>query len=132
MPTWEEWTDDILAVMDGAGSSRTAIMAADDAGPTAILFAAMHPEKVNSLVLVNTSARYLVGDDYPIGASPEQVDALVATMATQWGSPNLTRTTSPSLSEDPEEIRLRAMVTRVGSPDRRTRRSRIPEIPNSG
>jgi pimeloyl-ACP methyl ester carboxylesterase len=56
-------------------------MAADDAGPTAILFAAMHPEKVSSLVLVNTSARYLVGDDYPIGASPEQVDALVAIMA---------------------------------------------------
>lgn len=118
MPTWEEWTEDILAVMDGAGSSRTAIMAADDAGPTAILFAAMHPEMVSSLVLVNTSARYLVGDDYPIGASPEQVDALVAMMATEWGSPNLARITSPSLSDDPENIRLRSMASRSSATPR--------------
>jgi hypothetical protein len=31
MPTWEEWTEDILAVMDGAGSKRTAIVASGDA-----------------------------------------------------------------------------------------------------
>jgi class 3 adenylate cyclase len=118
MPTWEEWTEDILAVMEGAESKRTVIMAADDAGPTAILFAAMHPEMVSSLVLVNTSARYLVCDDYPIGASPEEVDALVAMMATEWGSPNMARITSPSLSDDPENIRLRSMALRSSATPR--------------
>jgi hypothetical protein len=42
----------------------------------------------------------------------------VAIMATQWGSPNLTRITSPSLSEDPENMGLRAMATRASAPPR--------------
>jgi class 3 adenylate cyclase len=118
MPTWEEWTEDIVAVMDGAGSKRTAIVASGDAGPTAMLFSAIHPEMVGSLVLVNTSARYLVGDDYPIGASPEEVDALVELIATEWGSPNMARLTSPSLSDDPENLRLRSMALRSSATPR--------------
>ena len=37
MPTWEEWTEDIAAVLDAAGSKRTAILATLEAGPIAIL-----------------------------------------------------------------------------------------------
>lgn len=118
MPTWEGWTEDILAVMDGVGSKQTAILAAGDAGPTAILFSAMHPELVSALVLVNTSARYTVGDDYPMGASPEEVDAIVELIATEWGSPNLTRIISPSVSDDPEAVRLRSMVNRSSATPR--------------
>jgi len=43
MPTWEEWTEDILAVLDAVGSKRAAILATLDAGPIAVLFTAMHP-----------------------------------------------------------------------------------------
>jgi pimeloyl-ACP methyl ester carboxylesterase len=50
MPTWEEWTEDILAVLDVAESQRTAIFATSDAGPLAMLFAAAHPERVSALV----------------------------------------------------------------------------------
>ena len=46
IPTWEEWTEDVRAVLDAAGSTRTAIFASGDAGPIAMLFAAMHPERV--------------------------------------------------------------------------------------
>jgi hypothetical protein len=70
VPTWEEWTEDVRAVLDAAGSTRTAIFASGDAGPIAMLFAAMHPERVGALVLFNTTARYLVADDYPIGVAP--------------------------------------------------------------
>lgn len=118
MPTWEEWTEDILAVVDGAGSKRTAILAAGDAGPTAILFCAMHPEMVGALVLVNTTARYMVGDDYPIGASPEEVDAFVELVASEWGSPDLTRIISPSISGDLEAVRLRSMANRSSATPR--------------
>jgi class 3 adenylate cyclase len=118
LPTWEEWTEDILAVMDGAGSKRAAIVATGDAGPTAIVFSAMHPEMVASLVLVNTSARYLVANDYPIGASPKEVEAIVGLIATEWGSPNMARITSPSLSDEPENIRLRSMVLRSSATPR--------------
>jgi len=118
VPTWEEWTEDILAVVDSAGSKRTAILAAGDAGPTAVLFAAMHPERVGALVLVNTSARYMAGYDYPIGASSEEVDAIVELMATGWGTPELTRMISPSISHEPETVRLRAMVNRSAATPR--------------
>ena len=56
-PTWEEWTQDVRAVLDAAGSNRTAIVAAGDAGPIAILFAAMNPGRVSALVLFNSSSR---------------------------------------------------------------------------
>jgi len=104
IPTWEEWTEDIVAVLNAAGSKRTAILAATDAGPVAILFAATHPEMVSALVLLNTSSRYLEADDYPIGASPDFVDAFVELLATQWGTPELTRLLVPSMAEDAEYI----------------------------
>ena len=59
IPTWEEWTEDIVAVLGAAGSKRAAVLAATDSGPIAILLAAMRPELVSALVLFNTTARYL-------------------------------------------------------------------------
>jgi len=61
IPTWEEWTEDLIAVLDAVGSERAAILASLDAGPIAILFAAMHPERVSALILLNTAARYSAG-----------------------------------------------------------------------
>ena len=51
------------------GRTRTAIYAALDAGPIAMMFAALQPERVSALILANTSPRYLEADDYPIGVS---------------------------------------------------------------
>jgi len=100
MPTAEDWTEDIVAVLDAVGSKRTAILASLDAGPIAILYAAMHPEMVSALVLVNTAARYMEADDYPIGASPEVVDWIVELMATAWATPEIFRLTNPGISAD--------------------------------
>src|ERR1700690_2167536 len=33
MPTWEDWTEDIVAVLDAVGSKRTALFASLDPGP---------------------------------------------------------------------------------------------------
>jgi len=90
IPSVEEWTEDICAVLDAAGADQVAIIAAVDAGPIAMLFAALHPERVRSLVLLNTSARYLVDRDYPIGASRQDVDALVEVVASTWGTAGFT------------------------------------------
>jgi pimeloyl-ACP methyl ester carboxylesterase len=51
MPTWEEWTEDIVAVLNATRSRHAAILATLDAGPIAILYAAMHPEAVSALIL---------------------------------------------------------------------------------
>jgi pimeloyl-ACP methyl ester carboxylesterase len=46
MPTWEEWADDVRAVLDAAQSERTVVFAENDGGPTGLLFTAMQPERV--------------------------------------------------------------------------------------
>ncbi len=87
IPTWEEWTEDIESVLNEVGSEQSSILAAVDGGPIAVLYAATHPERVDSLVLCNTSARYLVADDYPIGFTPEALDFVVEFIRTHWGTP---------------------------------------------
>jgi pimeloyl-ACP methyl ester carboxylesterase len=51
LPTWEEWTEDLRAVLDAVGSERAAIYAELDAGPVGMIFAATHPERTSALVL---------------------------------------------------------------------------------
>jgi pimeloyl-ACP methyl ester carboxylesterase len=51
LPSWEEFADDALAVLDAVGSERTVLLGPNDAGPTAILFAATRPERTRSLIL---------------------------------------------------------------------------------
>ncbi len=118
IPTWEEWTEDLAAVLEATESKGASILAATDAGPLAILFAAMHPEMVNALILLNTSSRWLEADDYPIGASSEEVDALVETFATSWGTLDLTRLFLPSMASDSEAIRHLARVIRSSATPR--------------
>ena len=60
VPTLEEWTEDIAAVLDAAGSEHAAMLANLDTGPIAILYTATHPERIRSLILLNTFARLLV------------------------------------------------------------------------
>jgi class 3 adenylate cyclase len=87
IPTWEEWTEDIQSVLNAVGSEQTSILATVDAGPIAILYAAAHPERVDSLVLFNATARYLIADDYPIGVTPEALDFVIEFLQAHWGTP---------------------------------------------
>ena len=56
MPTWEEWADDVRAVLDAARSERAVVLAEADGGPTGLLFTAMQPERVSALILANPTA----------------------------------------------------------------------------
>ncbi len=107
IPTWEEWTEDIESVLDAVGSERASILSTVDGGPIAVLYAAAHPERVESLVLCNTTARYLVADDYPIGFTPEALDFVVDFVRTHWGTPDFLSAAGAD-AEDP--IRLEALA----------------------
>ena len=117
-PTWEDWTEDVRAVLDAVGSQRAAVMAVQDTGPMAILFAATQPERVSALVLVNTWACVLRDDDYPFGTSLAAVDAFVGGVEQMWGTPELMRAIWPSRADDEEFIRLAARNLRSSASPR--------------
>jgi len=115
IPTWEALTEDITAVLDAAGSRRTAILAMLETGPIAILFAAMHPERVSSLILLTTTARYSSAPDYPIGVSPNAIEDLMELLIQTWGTEDLTQLAIPSR---PEAHKQMAMVQRASATPR--------------
>jgi pimeloyl-ACP methyl ester carboxylesterase len=87
LPTWEEWADDALAVLDAVGSDRAAVLGHADGGPVTALFAATHPERTTALVLADSWARSLRAPDYPWGhldaAAAPKVEAI---LAAKWGT----------------------------------------------
>jgi class 3 adenylate cyclase len=111
IPTWEEWTEDIDAVLDAVGSKQTAIFASREGGAISVLYTVAHPERVSALVLHNTAAKYLMADDYPIGASPEALDAVLEVMRTHWATPELSRLVLPD--DDPARVEISAKIRRA-------------------
>ena len=126
-PTWEEWSDDILAVMDAAGSDRATIVGVGDSGPMAILLAAHHPERVSSLVLVNTGARLTRGgDDYPWGMTSDDVERFLERSRKTWGTGGITDVFGPSVADDERYRQWWARFQRMGaSPGRAVRMARL-------
>ena len=93
---------DFEAVLDDIGADRAVLCGVSEGGPTAIAFAAAHPERVAGLVLINTFARSLWADDYPIGARAETLDEVNRRWVDGWGqdpSP-LVEWFAPSLTAD--------------------------------
>ena len=105
-------------VLDAVGAKLTDIVGVNEVGPIAILFAAMHSERVRSLILINTAARYVVADDYPIGVAPAALDAIIEMTATSWGSEDIARATSPNRIHDREFIKAVARMYRASATPR--------------
>jgi len=57
LPSLEERMDDVRAVMDAAGSERTALFGLSEGGPMSVLLTATYPERVSHLVLYGSYAR---------------------------------------------------------------------------
>ena len=112
-PTWEQWVEDAVAVLDAAGSRRAAVVASADAGPTGILFAATYPERTSSLVLVNSSARFLEAPDYRFGAGRAFTDEVIARTEASWGNDALVQNVVPSMADDPEYLAWWARYQRM-------------------
>ena len=126
-PTWEDWADDILAVMDAVGSDRATVIGVGDSGPMALLFAASHPERVASLVVVNTGARLTrEGDDYPWGLTEEGLERFLDRARKTWGTGGITDVFSPSAADDERYRQWWARYQRMGaSPGRAVKMAQL-------
>jgi len=118
-PTWEEWNQDLLAVLDAVGSSSAALYAEGEAGPMAMMFAASHPDRVSGLVLSNTSARYSIADDYPIGLTEAAVDMVATMVEANWGTPEGVAVLLPGVAkQSPADLAAVARISRAAATPR--------------
>jgi pimeloyl-ACP methyl ester carboxylesterase len=110
-----DWAEDLCAVLDTVGSEQTAILAVADAGPMAMLFAASYPDRVSALVLANTSASGIAGEDYPEEVEREVLESVVKQVEERWGTEEYVALICPSLSADPRARRLYARQQRASA-----------------
>ena len=81
-PTLDSYVADLGAVVDAAGLERFDLLALSGGGPTAIAYAARHPERVGRLVLYGTWAR---GRNFRGGEATEQSRLMAELIRVGWG-----------------------------------------------
>jgi class 3 adenylate cyclase len=91
----ETMTDDLLCVLDAAGSERAVVFGTQECGLNTSLFAATYPERTRGLVLCDALSRYAFnsvadvapefGERYAGRDLEEAWDVNVADLAARWG-----------------------------------------------
>lgn len=100
LPILEQQMDDLLAVLDAAGSERPAVFGVSQGGPMAILFAASHPSRASALVLYGAFATARASPDHPWGRSPEWLAEYVRQLDEAWGSGSFLPQLAPTRADD--------------------------------
>ncbi|RAV08947.1 hydrolase [Mycolicibacterium sp. GF69] len=96
LPTLEQWTDSIAAVLDDLGSAEAVLVAIDGAFAAAALFAATYPSRTKALVALDCYAAAVGG---PL--DPEEATSIMAGM---WGTGEIQRVLNPDMPWN-EEVR---------------------------
>jgi class 3 adenylate cyclase len=100
-PSVDLWMPDIDTVMEAVGSERAVLVGDTEGGTMAIQFAASHPERTHSLVLINAIARLFRGPDYPIGMPADAMTKNTALFLKQHGTTgDVLSVTAPSVADD--------------------------------
>jgi pimeloyl-ACP methyl ester carboxylesterase len=84
LPSLDAWMDDLRAVMVAARSERAALIANIGGAITGLVFAASHPDRLSSLVIVDGFARVRTAPDYPAGMPDEEADRQLDLVEPNW------------------------------------------------
>ena len=114
-PSLEEQIDDVLAVMDAAGTERAALMGSLEGGPLAMTFAATHPDRVSALILYATFARAQWAPDYDWAPRPGDRAAALEALTEQWGRGMIGAGIAPSKANDPAFIQWAGRMERYSA-----------------
>ena len=74
VPTLEERSDDVRAVMEAAGSTSAFVCGLSEGGPMSVLFSAAYPDRTRGLILIGSNVRMLKSPDWPHGWTREQCE----------------------------------------------------------
>lgn len=108
--TVDDEVSDLFAVLDAAGSERTALMGYTSGGPVAALAAAQRPERVRALILYAAVARFVKAPGYDFAHSTEDREAGFQDLADKWGTGSNIEKLAPSAAGDE---RLRGWFARM-------------------
>ncbi len=112
-PTLEEQMDDLVAVMDAAGSERAAVFAQLEGGAMAAMFAATHPERTRALILYEAMPRMSWAPDYDWPLRSEEREAYVRNGA--WGDGSRILGIAPHSAENDRLRRWFAKLERLAA-----------------
>ncbi len=102
LPTLEDRVDDLLAVMDAAEVQQATILGLSEGCPLAILFAATHPDRVESLAIFGGMARTSEADGYPFAPPREALyESAGELLLPHWDDAVMIEVFNPSAAEDP-------------------------------
>jgi class 3 adenylate cyclase len=99
MPTLEQWSDSITAVLDDLGSREAVLLAIDGAVATGALFSATHPSRTTALVVMDGWADPPI--NYDSGRDPDEISGA---MVAVWGTGEFQHAMNPDMPWN-EEIR---------------------------
>lgn len=104
LPTVQDWTRDLTAVLDTIGATAPVIYASEETTAVAFQLAADRPDRLAGIVLSNACARFTRSDDYPYGLDPLLAEqSATETMAAQPldGGFDLLTVIAPTAATDP-------------------------------
>ena len=114
-PAMDEQVDDIRAILDETGCQR-AVLTGNTAGcAPALVFAATHPERVESLILLGGYARLRAGDGYPQGLDQAHIDQIAETVLGTWGTGAELDLIAPTVATDDDFRRWYAQTQRMSA-----------------
>ena len=115
VPTVDDQVDDIRAILDET-SCKSAVLLGHLAGcAPSLVFAATHPERVSSLILLGGYARLRGGGDYPDGVDQAFTDMVADTVLTHWGTGADLDFTLPSKADDADFRAWYAQMQRMSA-----------------
>jgi len=115
-PDVEQTVDDMVAVLDAAGSKKTVLLGVSESGPATALFATRYPERTRAVIMYGAFARGTRSADHPWGLSPRGYDAWLDQMIADWGGPASLEYFAPSMADDDEFREGWARYLRASAP----------------
>jgi class 3 adenylate cyclase/pimeloyl-ACP methyl ester carboxylesterase len=100
LPILEQQMDDLVAVLDAAGSERAVMYGVSQGGPMAALFAATHPTRTSGLILYGSYAAVHADATFPWGRSPAWIAEWGRQLDETWGTGKLLSQVAPTSAED--------------------------------
>jgi class 3 adenylate cyclase/pimeloyl-ACP methyl ester carboxylesterase len=100
LPTLEQQVEDVTAVLDAVGSERAVLFGVADGGCMAVMYAALHPDRVEGLVTFATAVRGVPLPGQPGGVPGFSAMLLDRVSVGQWGDASLLPVLAPRAVED--------------------------------